>query len=132
MGTETHSALDRPFTTLRVLGALALLVVALILAAVPANAQTPDADSDESTTIDTAIDIAQGSATGFVDVVEVNGLIDPVMVNFINRSLDESAANDALAVVLQMESEGAAVDDAEITALATLSLIHISEPTRPY
>lgn len=115
MGTETHSALVRPFATLRVLAALALVAVALILVAVPANAQAQDEGSSDST----QQEFAQAGANGFVDVVEVNGLIDPVMVNFINRSLDESEANGARGVVLQMESEGAAVDDAEITALAT-------------
>lgn len=55
---------------------------------------------------------------GFVDVIEVNGLIDPVLANFIDRSLDESLRLGARAVVLQMESEGAAIGDDDLAALA--------------
>ncbi len=55
---------------------------------------------------------------GFVDVIEVTGLIDPVMADFIDRSLDESAASGARAVVLQMESDGHAIADDELAALA--------------
>lgn len=55
---------------------------------------------------------------GFVDVIEVNGLLDPVLVSFIDRSLDESLELGARAVVLQMQSEGDAVDDEQLAALA--------------
>jgi len=74
-----------------------LLLAGLILTAAPANAQLG----------------------GTFDVIEVNGLIDPVLVEFIERSLDESEANGAAGVILQMESEGAAVSDDEIARLAT-------------
>lgn len=57
-------------------------------------------------------------ANGFVDVIEVNGLLDPVLVDFIDRSLDESLELGARAIVLQMQSEGAAVDDEQLASLA--------------
>ena len=75
-----------------------LVLAGLILSAAPANAQLSD---------------------GTFDVIEVNGLIDPVMADFIERSLDESEANGAAGVILQMESEGAAISDAELAALIT-------------
>ena len=50
-------------------------------------------------------------------MIEVNGLLDPVLVDFIDRSLDESLEIGAMSVVLQMESSGAAVDDAVLAAL---------------
>ena len=111
MGIENRSARRRPFATWRALGALCLVVVAFIVAAVPSAAMAQDSESDPAPVI--------AGANGFVDVVEVNGLIDPVMVNFINRSLDLSAEAGARGVVLQMESEGSAVDDAVLAALAT-------------
>ncbi len=110
MGIENRSARKRPFGSRRGLAGLGLVLVALILAAVPANALAQDTETDPAPQI--------GGANGFVDVVKVNGLIDPIMVNFIHRSLDESEANGAREVVLQMESEGAAVDDADIAELA--------------
>jgi membrane-bound serine protease (ClpP class) len=83
-------------------------VVVLILSAIPVNAQNPDSATAQNS----------DSAIGFVDVIGVNGLIDPVMVDFIDRSLDAAVEGGALAVVLQMESEGAAVDDESLGALA--------------
>lgn len=55
--------------------------------------------------------------TGTVDVIEANGLIDPVLADFIERSMDEAEEAGAMAIVLQMESAGAAVDDARLDAL---------------
>lgn len=110
MGIETHSARTRPFGNRRGLAGLVLVVVALILAAVPANALAQDTETEPTPQV--------GGQNGFVDVVQVNGLIDPIMISFINESLDESLANGAREVVLQMESEGAAVSDEDIAALA--------------
>jgi len=56
---------------------------------------------------------------GTVDVIEANGLIDPVLADFIERSMDEAEDAGAMAIVLQMESAGAAVDDARLDALVT-------------
>lgn len=58
-----------------------------------------------------------GDENGFVDVIEVNGLIDPVLAEFVQRSLDQAEAAGARAVVLQMESAGVAVDDATLDRL---------------
>ena len=124
MGIETRFPRYLPTKTLRALGALVLVLSAFIVSAVPANAQ----DSAPAIAQDSAPAIAQDSdgpslqgvgPNGFVDVIEVNGLLDPVLVNFIDRSLDGSLDLGARAVVLQMESEGAAIDDESLTALAT-------------
>ena len=96
MGNENRS-LRVPTVTMRRVVAGLLLLAGLILSAAPANAQFG----------------------GTFDVIEVNGLIDPVQADFIERSLDESEANGAAGVILQMESEGAAISDDELAALAT-------------
>lgn len=54
---------------------------------------------------------------GFVEVVEVSGLLDPVLVSFIERSIDRAEERDAVALVLQLDSSGALVDDAEFVEL---------------
>ncbi len=61
-----------------------------------------------------------GGASGFIDVIAINGLIDPVLANFITESLTDAETNGARAVVLQMETEGATISDDEIAELATL------------
>ena len=104
---------------------------AFILSAVPANAQDPAPAMAQDPAPAMAQDPAPAMAqdveepslrgvgpNGFVDVIEVNGLLDPVLVNFIHRSLDESLKLGARAVVLQMQSEGAAIDDEKLAALA--------------
>lgn len=104
MGSQSRSS--RTSAGVRVVAAVALVVLGLILSVVPANAQTnPPA--------------VPQIAPGVIDVIEVNGLIDPVMVDFLNRSLDESLEFGADGVVLQMESAGAAVSDDELAELIT-------------
>jgi membrane-bound serine protease (ClpP class) len=64
---------------------------------------------------------------GQVDVLETAGYLDPVLVDFISASLAEAEAEDAVAVVLQLNSPGSVVSDEELTALAT----QIAEATVP-
>ena len=64
---------------------------------------------------------------GRVSIIKVEGLIDPVMAEFIDRSISEGEAADVVAVVLQMDSSGATVDDARLVELAK----HIHESSVP-
>lgn len=61
---------------------------------------------------------AQGRQDGFVTVLEVSGLIDPVIVDYIGDALDRAEADGAEAVVLKLDSPGAVVDEAVLDALA--------------
>lgn len=115
MGTENRAAIRRPFASLRALCAVGLVVLSLILSAIPVSAQDSADDGESSDEIEPTVPV--GSA-GFVDVIEVNGLIDPVMVDFISGALSDSEAGGAVGVVLQMESAGAAIDDESIDELA--------------
>ena len=65
--------------------------------------------------------------TGRVSIIKVEGLIDPVMAEFIDRSISEGEAAEVVAVVLQMDSGGSVVDDARLVALAK----HIHQSTVP-
>jgi membrane-bound serine protease (ClpP class) len=56
---------------------------------------------------------------GCVLVLRISGLLDPVVVDFVERSVDSvSRASGYLAVVLELDSDGAAVSDRTLTELA--------------
>ena len=73
--------------------------------------------------------VAQSASddAGRVSIIKVAGLIDLVMAEFIDRSITEGEAAGVVAVVLQMDSPGATVDDARLVELAG----HIHESTVP-
>lgn len=110
MGNRT-SRYSRRLTTAvrRAFMALILLMAANIVASGPVAAHDP---TDEDLLEDVG-------GSGFVDVIAVNGLIDPVLADFIEASLHNSADRGARAVVLQMESEGAVIDDERLSTLAS-------------
>ena len=70
----------------------------------------------------TAVEVT-GAATGAadalakVDVFEVSGLIDNVVANGIERAVERSATNGAQALVLQVNSRGAVVDQQRMAQL---------------
>ena len=63
---------------------------------------------------------AQGSCEpgrGPVSVVEVDGLIDPVIADLIEDQIDRATDACALALVLQFDSGGAVISDAQLDSL---------------
>lgn len=65
---------------------------------------------------------ADGSATGtqeigHVDVLQVDGLFDHIVVDAITDAIDSSAADGSQALILQVDSRGAVVDEDEMIAL---------------
>jgi membrane-bound serine protease (ClpP class) len=54
---------------------------------------------------------------GFVSVLEVSGLLDRVLVDFIETELADAEDDGALALVLQLNSSGAVVADERLEAL---------------
>ena len=53
-----------------------------------------------------------------VDVVEVSGYLDPIMADFIERSIDKATADGSLGLVLQVNSSRATIDDQRLRELA--------------
>ncbi len=53
-----------------------------------------------------------------IDVVEVSGIIDPIVVDFIDRSITAAEHSGDQAVVLQMNTPGSTVSSARLAALA--------------
>ncbi len=50
---------------------------------------------------------AQGSARRALDVIEVPGVLDPPLVNYLSESIDNANADGAYLVVVQLDSAGA-------------------------
>lgn len=87
------------------IGILTLMSVVGLLAA-PAHAQ--DDSSDES-----------GAATdaGRVDVLQVSGYFDPIIVRAIDDAIDKAVEDGSQALVLQVNSQGTVVSDAAVEDL---------------
>src|SRR4051812_8144303 len=74
----------------------ALFVTLLVLPAAPAGAQSDRVG---------------------VNVIEVSGLLDPVNVDFISRSVEEAEHDGASALVIRLDSPGIVVSDEDMDAL---------------
>ncbi|HEY9557185.1 MAG TPA: NfeD family protein [Acidimicrobiales bacterium] len=85
-----------------------MVLGALLLVAGPAGAQPSQEDppSDPNATSD-----------GYVAVIEVSGLLDRVLVDFVETQLEAAEEADATALVLQLNSGGAVVADDRLEAL---------------
>jgi membrane-bound serine protease (ClpP class) len=59
-------------------------------------------------------------AAGFVDVIKVDGLLDPIMVNFIEQSIAQAERDDSRWLVMQANTSGSVVSDAELAGLLSL------------
>jgi membrane-bound serine protease (ClpP class) len=78
---------------------VAFVAGALVAAAAPAHAQAREDG-------------------GFVEVVEVSGLLDPVLVDFVEETVERAEREGAVALVLQLNSSGAVVSDDRFVELA--------------
>ncbi|MFA5565150.1 MAG: NfeD family protein [Acidimicrobiia bacterium] len=89
----------------RITSGLALIgVVLLALFAGPAAAQTNTPDESEG--------------PGFINIIEVSGLLDPILANFIETSIADSEASSARYLVINLNSSGSVISNSEFVALA--------------
>ena len=79
-----------------------LAAIAVSILAAPAAAQTGTQPADP----------------GVAVIAKISGLLDPVMADFLESSLDEAAETGAVLLVLQVNSQGAVVSDSELESLA--------------
>jgi membrane-bound serine protease (ClpP class) len=84
-----------------------LAALAITLSAVPAVAQD---DIDDQGIVD----------PGVVSIIEVSGLLDPILVDFIETSIAEAEANGDRYLVLNINSPGAVASDDELADLARM------------
>ncbi|CAN5769591.1 nodulation protein NfeD [soil metagenome] len=98
---------------LPIIGLLVALVAVVLGASGPASA-APDQDPTSD-------------GAGRVSILQVEGLIDPVLADFVERSIEAGEEAGVVAVVLQLDSEGSVVDDDRLRELAST----ISEASVP-
>lgn len=79
-----------------------LAAIAVSILAAPAAAQTGTQPADPGVAI----------------VTKISGLLDPVMADFLESSLDDAAESEAVLLVLQVNSKGAVISDSELESLA--------------
>lgn len=89
----------------KITSGFALIVLLLLgVTASPSTAASSNADSS--------------GGPGFVNIVEVSGLLDPILANFIATSITESENSGARYLVINLNSSGSVVSDSEFVALA--------------
>ncbi len=96
--------------------AIGLLVTlaGLMLLGTPSSAQS-DPDGDAAT--DEATEQTSGDELGRVDVLQVSGLIDPIIVDSIRGAIERAVDEGSQALILQVNSRGTVVDDDELEEL---------------
>jgi membrane-bound serine protease (ClpP class) len=88
--------------------AIVLVAAGALLSLAPAAAATPAPEPQGGPTADLAP----------VDVIEVNGLLDEILVEAIDDAIERAAAEGSQAVILQLDSPGAVVSRSAVAALA--------------
>lgn len=63
-------------------------------------------------------ELAQDGSSGQIRILEVSGLLDPVLYDFLIAELDAAESDGALAVLLQMDSKASVLDDGRFLELA--------------
>ena len=101
---------------LAVLGAV-LVVLGVIGPVAAVGAQTTDTSPDTTTATTSAPAASSDAPNGFVAVVKVSGLLDPVLVDFVEQSVADAERQGATGLVLQANSTGVVVSDARFAQL---------------
>jgi len=86
---------------------LLAILAGLFVLADPAGAQSGDSDLGDSTLADLPT----------VDVLQVSGYFDPILISEIRDAIDQAVADGSQALVLQVNSDGTVVSDDEIESL---------------
>jgi membrane-bound serine protease (ClpP class) len=83
----------------------------LLAVAAPVSAQSTDSSTDAGSGTGT------GVTPGPVDVLQVNGLFDAIVVDSITQAIGRAHGNGSQALILQVDSRGAVVSDAAMAEL---------------
>jgi membrane-bound serine protease (ClpP class) len=89
---------------------------ALLSVAAPAAASAPDTESQPATAQTTEQTTEQPEVRP-VDVFQVSGLFDAIVVDSIGDAIDRAESNDSQALILQVDSRGAVISDAAMDRL---------------
>ena len=101
--------------------------IAPIVAAGPTSTAPPASDGSSSSSDETATSNATSNSSGnapegtkgFVDIIDVDGYIDPVMRDFILNSVEDAVGHHAEALVIQLNSPGSLLSAKQQRALTT-------------
>ncbi len=99
---------------------LLTLMAGLTMLAAPAGAQEEPVD-------DTSDATADGADVGRIDVLQVSGFIDPILVDAIETAIDNAERDGSQALILQVNSDGTVVDDDVIEDL----MVRVAEAPVP-
>ena len=101
-------------------------IVANLVAPIQAAATTASTATASTKTASTKTDLAADtqvaavtpiSEQNFVDVIDVDGFLDPVTRDFILDSIDEAVANKSQALIIKLDSPGSLLSQADLDAL---------------
>ncbi|MYJ48755.1 MAG: hypothetical protein F4070_14200, partial [Acidimicrobiales bacterium] len=111
----------------RLVAATLLLGAVVGMAAAPASAHDElDRDPGDGSHESDTHQIVGEDSPRLIIVVEVNGLIDPIMASYIKRQLVTADGLHAIGVVLQIDSAGSTIDDdALVDLLDSVRLAHL-------
>lgn len=101
--------------------ALLVILGVLLLAGAPAGAQEPPPTTTETPASDGAADLptdAERIAAGYVEIVQVSGLIDPIVAAFLRDTITAAERAGSRGVVLQLNSSGSVLGENDFVALA--------------
>jgi membrane-bound serine protease (ClpP class) len=97
--------------------AVTLIVLSLVgLFAGAASAQ-PAGSSTTAPADPTATNAPAGDKPAVVSVVSINGYIDPVLAALMTRAIDDANNAKVLALVFQVDLQGAVIPDEQLTAI---------------
>jgi membrane-bound serine protease (ClpP class) len=94
---------------------LLTLMAGLTLLAPGAGAQEPTDDASDTADV------------GRIDVLQVSGFVDPILVDAIESAIDRAEREGSQALILQVNSEGTVVDDRVVEEL----LVRVAEAPIP-
>ncbi|WP_420610673.1 NfeD family protein [Candidatus Poriferisodalis sp.] len=111
----------------RLVAATLLLAAVVGLVAAPASAHDGlDHDPADGSHESDTPQIVGDESPRLIVVVEVNGLIDPIMASYIKRQLVTATGLHAVGVVLQVDSAGSTLHDDELVELLdSVRLAHL-------
>jgi membrane-bound serine protease (ClpP class) len=93
-------------------------IVLLSLNPVAAQSDNDDTTSTDPEVTNSGSDDVQIIVDNQVRIIEVSGLLDPVMHDFLLRELGNAERDGVLGVLLQYDSSGSVIDDDDFTELA--------------
>lgn len=105
----------------QILSATCFAICALVLVVSPIAAAQSTSDTALTAAEVSQAEVSQATAADQdkVRIVELTGLLDPVMYDYLIKQLDQAEAEEILAVVIRINSKGSVLDDERFIDLAT-------------